>query len=158
MEYPLLHVYPQPGPRQAVRIVANTEGLITLSIALLEAVSITEKGSSEVFCADAEAYEVQVVRDDSNNTWGKLKLPYVFSSSSQNNVNEDNFRRTIGYASFDEKGNWRVEVTEPQFLEWRKSRESDHRYITFLPDRDIYKVKHRMFRIMRDRYGIEPAP
>ena len=107
MEYPLLHVYPQIGPRQAVKIVANTEGLITLSIALLEAISITEKGSSEVFCADAEAYEVQVVRNDSNNTWGKLKLPYVFSSSSQNNVNEDNFR-TIGYASFDKKGNWRV--------------------------------------------------
>ena len=40
MEYPLLHVYSQTGPRQAVEIVANTEGIIALAIALLEAVSI----------------------------------------------------------------------------------------------------------------------
>ena len=75
MEYPLLHVYPQAVPRQAVKIVANIEGIIALVIALLEAISKAEKGSSEVFCTDAEAYEIQVVRDDADEAWESLELP-----------------------------------------------------------------------------------
>ena len=38
-EYPLVHIYPQSGPRQVVRIVGNTEGLLTLVTALIEATS-----------------------------------------------------------------------------------------------------------------------
>lgn len=64
MEYPLLHVYPQPGPRQPVQIVANTEGLIALAITLFEAASVVGKGSTELFCTDAEAYEIQVSSQD----------------------------------------------------------------------------------------------
>ena len=83
MEYPLLHVYPQPGPRQAVKIVANTEGLIALALALFEAASLVGKGSTELFCTDAEAYEIQVVRDDSDQSWESLELPYVDLESTE---------------------------------------------------------------------------
>ena len=83
IEYPLLHVYPQPGPRQVVKIVANTEGLIALATALFEATSVVGKGSTELFCTDAEAYEIQVVRDDSDNAWKSLELPYVALKSSE---------------------------------------------------------------------------
>ena len=59
-----------------------------------------------------------------------------------------NMKNTIGIdgIAFDKKGNWRVEVTEPQLLEWRKGRESDRRYITFLRDRNLNQVKHRLLR------------
>ena len=82
-EYPLVHIYPQTGPRQSVRIVENTEGLIALPIALFEAASIIGKGSTELFCTDAEAYEVQVVRDDSDEAWESLELPYVVLALSK---------------------------------------------------------------------------
>lgn len=82
MEYPLLHVYLQASPRQVVKIVANTEGLIALATALFEATSVVGKGSTELFCTDAEAYEVQVVRDDSDNAWESLELPYAALKSS----------------------------------------------------------------------------
>ena len=76
-EYPLVHVYPQPSSRHPVRIVGNTVGLLTLVTAILEATSIAGKGSDEAFCNNAEAFEIQVNRDDSDLAWESLELPYA---------------------------------------------------------------------------------
>lgn len=75
-EYPLVHITLQPGPRRPVRIVGNTEGLLTLATSLIEATSILGKGIAEAFCADGEAFEIQVVRADSDLAWSELALPY----------------------------------------------------------------------------------
>lgn len=75
-EYPLLHIYSQRGPRQPARIVGNTSGLLTLVSAIISATSIAGRGSGEMFCNDAETFEIQVERDDSNDASENLKLPY----------------------------------------------------------------------------------
>lgn len=74
-QYPLVHVYPQPSSRHPVRIVGNTVGLLTLVTAIIEATSIAGKGSNEAFCNNAESFEIQVIRDDSDSAWKVLELP-----------------------------------------------------------------------------------
>ena len=83
MHYSYSSNHPLENQCQAVRIVANTEGLIALAIVLFEAVSVVEKGSTELFCTDAEAYEIQVVRDDSDKAWESLELPYIALKSRE---------------------------------------------------------------------------
>lgn len=75
-EYPLVHVYPQPSSRHPVRIVANTEGLLMLATTLIEATSTVGEGISSLFCTDGEAFEIQVIRDDTDSAWENLELPY----------------------------------------------------------------------------------
>lgn len=76
-EYPLLHVYPQRNPGEAVRIVGNTLGLSLLVNTLIDAISLTGEGKNEFLCVDAEVYEVQVTRDDYDPAWDELGLPYI---------------------------------------------------------------------------------
>ncbi len=76
-DYPLVHIYPQTGPRQAARIIGNTEGLLLLVNTLVAAISSSGEGVAEVFCVDAEDYELLVIRDDSETAWETLNLPYV---------------------------------------------------------------------------------
>ncbi|WP_341531514.1 hypothetical protein WKK05_36070 (plasmid) [Nostoc sp. UHCC 0302] len=60
-EYPFIHVYAQQKPRQPVIIKANTEGLCVLLNAIVSAIAQLERnGMAEVFCGDAEVYEVIV--------------------------------------------------------------------------------------------------
>lgn len=76
-EYPLLHIYSQSAARTPIEIVGNTEGLVLLLNCIIDAFSPTGKGDVEVFCADAEGFQIQVKRDDSDEAWETLKLPYT---------------------------------------------------------------------------------
>ena len=60
-EYPFVHIYAQQKTRQPVIIKANTEGLCVLINAIITAIANPETNPiAEVFCGDAEAYEVVV--------------------------------------------------------------------------------------------------
>ncbi|BAT56573.1 unknown protein (plasmid) [Nostoc sp. NIES-3756] len=60
-EYPFVHVYTQQKAHQPVIIKANTEGLCVLLNAIVTAIAHQDcNGVAEVFCGDAEAYEVIV--------------------------------------------------------------------------------------------------
>ena len=79
-EYPMLHVSPQQKVHQSVVIKANIEGICVLINALISAIAQPESnGMAEVFCGDAEAYEVivKVV-----NTHDELSpIPYQIEKS-----------------------------------------------------------------------------
>ena len=75
-EYPLVHIYAQSSPCAPVRIIANTEGLLMLATTIIEATSTVGEGISSLFCTDGEAFEINVVRDDSDEVWIILELPY----------------------------------------------------------------------------------
>lgn len=60
-EYPMLHVYSQQKVHQPVVIKGNIEGLCVLLNAIISAIAQPERnGMAEVFCGNAEAYEVIV--------------------------------------------------------------------------------------------------
>ncbi|MBD2364877.1 hypothetical protein H6G36_27555 [Anabaena minutissima FACHB-250] len=60
-EYPFIHIYAQQKAHQPVIIKANTEGLCVLLNAIVTALAHRDcHGVAEVFCGDAEAYEVIV--------------------------------------------------------------------------------------------------
>ncbi|WGV29151.1 hypothetical protein [Halotia branconii] len=60
-EYPFIHVYAQQKVHQPVIIKGNTEGLCVLLNALICALANRDSnGVAEVFCGDAEAFEVIV--------------------------------------------------------------------------------------------------
>ncbi|MCC5639820.1 hypothetical protein LC593_29140 [Nostoc sp. CHAB 5844] len=60
-EYPFIHVYPQRKANQPVIIKANTEGLCVLLNAIVNALAYQEtNGIAEVFCGDAECYQVLI--------------------------------------------------------------------------------------------------
>lgn len=65
------------------------------------------------------------------------------------------------FAAFGTKGGWRVEETSKKAFDWVKSLDpSDRGYYRIYRlryDRDPYAAKYRLFRVMRDRYGIEPV-
>ncbi len=74
-EYPLVHIYPRKATDGSVRIVATTSGLCVLINTLIDAIAPGGEGSAEVFFADADAFEVQVIREDSDEAWDTLELP-----------------------------------------------------------------------------------
>ncbi|WP_298921536.1 hypothetical protein [uncultured Nostoc sp.] len=60
-EYPFIHIYPQHKVHQPVIIRGNSEGLCVLVNALISAIANPDNnGVAEVFCGDAEFYEVIV--------------------------------------------------------------------------------------------------
>jgi len=60
-QYPFIHIYPQQQAHQPVTIKGNTEGLCVLVNALISAIANPDNNAAtEVFCADAEFYEVVV--------------------------------------------------------------------------------------------------
>ncbi|MBD2471433.1 hypothetical protein [Nostoc sp. FACHB-145] len=60
-EYPFIHIYTQHKPRQPVIIKGNTEGLCVLLNAIINAIAYPQtNGIAEVFCGDAECYQVLV--------------------------------------------------------------------------------------------------
>ncbi|RCJ18454.1 hypothetical protein A6770_32990 [Nostoc minutum NIES-26] len=60
-EYPFVQIYAQHKPRQPALVKANTEGLCVLLNAIVTALAYKDNnGTAEVFCGDAEAYEVIV--------------------------------------------------------------------------------------------------
>ncbi|MBD2468809.1 hypothetical protein [Nostoc sp. FACHB-145] len=60
-EYPFVHIHAQQKPRQPVIIKANTEGLCVLLNAIVNAIAYPQtNGIAEVFCGDAECYQVLV--------------------------------------------------------------------------------------------------
>lgn len=60
-EYPFIHIYAQQKPHQPVIIKANTEGLCVLLNAIVNALAYPEThGIAEVFCGDAECYQVLI--------------------------------------------------------------------------------------------------
>jgi hypothetical protein len=59
--YPMVHIYPQKKVREQVVIKGNVEGLCSLINALISAIAYTEiPGIAQVFCNDAEVYELVV--------------------------------------------------------------------------------------------------
>lgn len=75
-EFPLLHVYPLPGPRQPLQIKGNTAGLRSLLDALICALGHEGSGIAELMCNDAEPFEAQVDRVETDAEWHELPLPY----------------------------------------------------------------------------------
>ncbi|MFB2770456.1 hypothetical protein ACE1AT_14365 [Pelatocladus sp. BLCC-F211] len=58
-QHPFVHVYPQQKARQSTIIKGNTEGLCALINALISAIAHPDRnGVAELFCGDAEPYEV----------------------------------------------------------------------------------------------------
>jgi hypothetical protein len=82
-EYPLLHAYPPPGPRQPMHIKGNTAGLRSLLDALIDALGHEGTGICELMCGDAEPYEVQVERIKTDEEWHELPLPYPEQPSGE---------------------------------------------------------------------------
>lgn len=66
----------------------------------------------------------------------------------------------ILFAAFSKCGSWRIEETSQSAFDWVKTLDPDDRgYFRIYQlryDRDPYAAKYRLFRVMRDRYGIEP--
>ncbi|MBE9053881.1 hypothetical protein IQ243_26470 [Nostocales cyanobacterium LEGE 11386] len=74
-EYPLIHIYAQQEAHQPVIIKGNAEGLCVLVNALVSAIAHPERGGvAEVFCGDAEFYEVVVQIATTHDEL--LPLPY----------------------------------------------------------------------------------
>lgn len=82
-EFPLLHAYPLPGPRQPLSIKGNTAGLRSLLDALISALGYEGSGIAELMCGDAEPYGVQVERIETDEEWHELPLPYPEQPSEQ---------------------------------------------------------------------------
>ncbi|WP_414543925.1 hypothetical protein [Nostoc sp. CCY0012] len=60
-EYPFIHIYAQQKSHQPVIIKGNAEGLCVLLNTIASAIAYPEQGGvAEVFCGDADFYEVVV--------------------------------------------------------------------------------------------------
>ena len=73
---PLVHINVQPGDKYRVQIVGNTEGILSLVTALIEATSTHGKSTAELFYSNGEVHEIQISRLDSDSAWETLELPY----------------------------------------------------------------------------------
>lgn len=74
-DFPLLHVYTQTTARSPLKIAANTTGLRALIDTAVAAV-VEKEAKTELFCNDAEAYELLIVRDGRDRARDDWQLPY----------------------------------------------------------------------------------
>jgi hypothetical protein len=75
----LVHIYGQKIWHDDVFIIANREGLLALQKAISEALE-KGKGVAEVFVADGEGYNVEILLNDADwpsDVWDSLVLPYT---------------------------------------------------------------------------------
>lgn len=66
----------------------------------------------------------------------------------------------VWFAAFSKNGTWRVEETTQVAFDWARSLDpNDRGYFRIYKlrtGRDSYEAIYRLFRVMRDRYGVEP--
>lgn len=75
-ENPIVHIESLSGPRAKLNIIGTSEGLKALLFATADAIGKDGHGLAQLFCKDAEAYELHILRQDCQESWEEISLPY----------------------------------------------------------------------------------
>lgn len=75
-EYPIVHFGSLKAPGSKLTIIATSDGLKALLFAIADAIGKDGHGLAELFCNDAEAYSLDILRQDCKESWAEIPLPY----------------------------------------------------------------------------------